>query len=287
MYRLNMHSKQNGKIGRIEIVLSGGLGNQLFGWAACRTLADSTQGSIVLNTAQLHGRQFELDAFTHLEHERVSKSYYSYRTRNRFTKKIWIILNSSAHFFERKFSYQALPVQSHLVLHGYFQSYKYFWDNLHKIQSSLAILNGPSAEYIKLMKDLDHDFIAIHVRRGDYSNKGSIHRVLDGNYYQRATELLPSDLVNCQKVVFSDDIDYAKKVVSADRYISDVELPSPAENLKLMSSGSALIGANSSFSLWAGFLMEGTSKVRIFPKEWFVDDRIITDDMMPESFMRV
>jgi hypothetical protein len=54
-----------------------------------------------------------------------------------------------------------------------------------------------------------------------------------------------------------------------------------------MSKCKALIGANSTFSLWAGLIMNPKMKTRIFPKSWFTDKMISDKDIVPNLFIRI
>jgi hypothetical protein len=47
------------------------------------------------------------------------------------------------------------------------------------------------------------------------------------------------------------------------------------------------ITANSSFSWWGAWLNQNPDKIIFAPKNWFADKTINTDDLIPESWIRI
>ncbi len=108
------------------------------------------------------------------------------------------------------------------------------------------------------------DWVAIHIRRGDYVNNPFYVDLLQTDYYQRARELFPNE----KFLVFSDDIEECKKLLPNQENVYFVQGKSEEQDLKLMASCKGIIMANSSFSWWGAYL----SKAKIvYPKAWFVD----------------
>ena len=125
--------------------------------------------------------------------------------------------------------------------------------------------------------------LAIHIRRGDYSNPNSYHKILKADYYQRAISYVPN--LGLKTYIFTDDLEWARRMVDIDAtYITSYNLNSPAENLVLMSKADYLIGANSTFSLWAGLLSNPHNRNRIFPRNWFDNGKLNSKDLIPTSF---
>ena len=107
-------------------------------------------------------------------------------------------------------------------------------------------------------------------------------------YFVDALKYIEKIFPYAKKVVFSDDITEAKKLLpECDLYIGKDELPSAVETLILMSKSSAIIGSNSSFSWWAAFLSEAPDFCKIFPEPWFRDESIDTNDLVPPSWYRI
>ena len=169
-----------------------------------------------------------------------------------------------------------------MSFYGYFQSWKYFDFNRNEIISKLNQIQNPSGNYGELQKLLKSDsFITIHIRRGDYINKTDYHGLVDVQFFNKAREVALSSTPGMKFVCFSDSIEIAKNMIPwADYFISSVEIESPAETLMLMKSTEGIIGSNSSFSWWAGYLMKNEN-IKIFPKQWFVNKQIDTVDLIP------
>ena len=55
----------------------------------------------------------------------------------------------------------------------------------------------------------------------------------------------------------------------------------------LMSKCRNFIIANSSFSWWAAWLAPRSDKMVICPKKWFGDSSINTNDLIPETWIRI
>ena len=123
-----------------------------------------------------------------------------------------------------------------------------------------------------------NNFVALHIRRGDYLQAHNFHQNLwETDYYQRAVALFPNErfLVFCKD---NQDPEQDKK----DRIWCRENLPklgiqfemapyedTEVEDLNLMAGCKSIIMANSSFSWWAAYL--GEHEKVVTPKQWFVD----------------
>jgi len=109
-----------------------------------------------------------------------------------------------------------------------------------------------------------NDFCAIHVRAGDYiDDPNAYHPRCSKEYYEKAIWNMPA---NTKYLVFSDDIEFAKKRVGIDaEYISGNYL----YDFRLMKRCKHFIIANSSFSAMAALLANDPDKIVIAPKHWF------------------
>jgi len=274
----------------VEIVLSGGLGNQLFGWATAYSLSKKMNAKLILNTSQLNERSFEIPNFDIDKYEISTTQYRSYSITNQLAKRLWILSKRQNHYFEKSFNYQKLPTKNCLTMHGYFQSYRYFWNNLGPIQKQLSNLTNLSSDnFLKLKEEYDEkSYIAVHVRRGDYLHANGYHSILEPSYYKKSLDLIRSRVGDLSVIVFSDDLFSAKKVVpTADLFVGVNEIESPVETLLAISRAKAIIGANSTLSLWAAYLSNTENQLKIFPSTWFGNQEIDTSDLMPQSFIRI
>ena len=269
----------------VTVELQGGLGNQLFGWAAGFVLSQRLECELIVDRRNLHQRGYQLDHFSFSKNlKTTSHSFTGIRDiKNKIYRNI---------FEEKGFQYDPSfeDVISPKTLRGYFQSWKYHtgFENEIYTQVRELILESPQFQAIKNKYPFEV-LTGVHIRRGDYKALEQYHGTIKSEYYKTAIETIESvEKTSSKFIVFSDEPEEAKTVLpGAVAYIGPSELPSPAENLILMSRCRALIGANSSFSLWAGLIMEPDSKVRIFPNPWFADKSISDKDLVPKHFIRL
>lgn len=121
------------------------------------------------------------------------------------------------------------------------------------------------------------EFVALHIRRGDYVDNPFYVDLTQTDYYDKALEHFKDE----KFLVFYRDRqgtrDYqdrewvsdwlTKKGIKFDIW----EGQSEVEDLNAMASCKGLIGANSSFSLWAGFLNPNEDKKIVMPSQYYAD----------------
>lgn len=269
----------------VTVELQGGLGNQLFGWAAGFALSQKMGCDLVVDKRNLHQRGYQLDNFNFSKNLKTPNMQFT-RIKDIKNKARGNIFEEKNFEYDPRFESIVLPK----TLRGYFQSWKYHtgFENEIYEQVRQLIFNSPQLQAIK-NKYPFQDLIGVHVRRGDYKALEQYHGTIKSDYYQTALATIESvEKTSNRFIVFSDEPEEAKTFLpGAVAYIGPSELPSPAENMVLMSSCRALIGANSSFSLWAGLIMEPDSKIRIFPNPWFAEKSISDKDLVPKHFIRL
>ena len=108
-----------------------------------------------------------------------------------------------------------------------------------------------------------NNYVGIHVRRGDYVNNPFYHDLMKTDYYKRAMEWFPGETFK----VYSDDIEWCKQQEIFKDCVFSKETNEIADFNHLAGSR-AVIGANSSFSWWAGLLCRGRA---ILPQLWLTD----------------
>jgi hypothetical protein len=178
---------------------------------------------------------------------------------------------------------------------GYFQSEKYFLKHRKRIVDNLRSLNSKSGE-VKSFEHLIRSFsvsAALHVRRGDYisnENANKIHGFSGLEYYLRSIKFLKKNHTGIKFFIFSDDIRWCKNYFTGSNFIfiESAKLID-ADEIYLMSICNHNIISNSSFSWWGGWLNENKKKTVIAPKKWFSDDSIEkhAGDIVPEEWLRL
>jgi len=296
----------------VIIRLRGGLGNQLFQYAAGKALAMHLNVELKLDlyTYERHPyRKFELSKFL-IDAKVASRSeVHQFTGRNPliryFNKKEnyfhcpRVFTQPHYHFVEDFF---LLP--SDIYLSGYWQSEKYF-ELIKTVIREQFKSRIPLDEVNKLAKHkfASEESVSIHVRRGDYSSNAfnSFFGTLEIEYYRSAITKIKSMCSSPVFYFFSDDPDWCKenfKDTSAG-FITHNKGANSYKDLLLMSSCKHNIIANSTFSWWGAWLNDNPMKVIIAPQQWFrlnyLDKKepvyasrlYNTRDLIPEKWLKI
>lgn len=289
----------------VAIKLSGGLGNQLFQYAAGRALADKFNAKLYLDKSfylKSPNRKFLLDEFN-IIHNFITKKEIIKTFLNRkqkfsdlFKSDITIIENSANKFVELNLGYNGdfEKVNPPVVLEGYWQSDKYFSQVSNKLKSEISLRVPLDIKLIDLKNEIvSLNSVAIHLRRGDYvSNKeiNQIHGTCDDEYYLNAIEELKRTENDISLFIFSDDkeaaINFQKKIGTGVVVSNEVAL-NDIQEFHLMSCCKHFVIANSTFSWWAAWLSKNESKVVFAPRKWFKDESKNDSDLIPEKWRRI
>lgn len=282
----------------ISVELVGGLGNQLFIYATGYELSQKLGCPLYVDTTWFRtqaDRKIGLNLFTNNAIFTSSQPLIR-RAEIQIHKIMAPLLSKSTNVFvESKMDYlpevSKLPVGS--TLRGYFQSWKYFQEYAPKIRMQIYGLLNPSEWYQTRRVEFQdqENWVAVHVRRGDYLNAGTrdVHGITGVDYYKNAVEQIDSQFGNQMPLkIFSDDHSAAQTLFQGDeRRIEFVQEPpnsNPLENMLLMSQGSGIIAANSSFSWWAAWLGESITRPVIVPNPWFRTKSINQDDLFLQDW---
>jgi hypothetical protein len=275
----------------VSVELMGGLGNQMYQYAAGHALARRAGATLRLDLShftQSSKRRYLLDCFAvpaAISQEpppsawRGTAHWLALRACRRLglsTRSLlagWDIYNQPGIHFDAALDALVPPVH----LKGYFQSELYFRDVGDEIRQLFTIRVPTSAAFAA-----QRDAIAaaewpvsIHVRRGDYVSEPltrDVHGTCGDTYYRRAIALAER---LCGKMptwfVFSDDIAAAREALrdvgNAVYFAGDVERP--WEDLALMAACRGHVIANSSLSWWGAWLDPRTDAWVIAPRQWF------------------
>ena len=288
----------------VSVVLSGGLGNQLFQYATGTQVALSHDTRLVVDTSwyRLRGinRRFQLDTFA-AEYElatRLTKQFsfvMTLRGASRFPRLTSAFRRS--YYCERPggFDPEVLLQEPGVRLLGYFQSWKYFSAISQMLREQVSSISNPTSWYedeVAWQKGLSDKVVALHIRRGDYTTKSGQkhHGVLPMSYYQKALKMLVQDPSEVVIQVFSDEpiCESQLRASVGDNFHFRIVIPppesTPVESLMLMSRPGTLVCANSTFSLWAAYLGDPGSTQVVVPGQWFRHKAISRDDLFLRSW---
>lgn len=193
-------------------------------------------------------------------------------------------------YYPVPFGYHKLPVESNILYRGYMQSEKYFVHNRSLILDLFAppveISDYINSKYRSLLKA---NTLAIHVRRGDYVGLSDHHPVVSADYYVKATKYITDKTDIESYVVFSDDINYCKKLFGDSDEIVYIEREEDYIDLYLMSLCKHNIIANSTFSWWGAWLNQNPDKIVVAPQNWFgpAKSGVDINDLIPDSWIKL
>ncbi|TAN12864.1 MAG: alpha-1,2-fucosyltransferase [Chitinophagaceae bacterium] len=292
--------------------LVGGLGNQMFQYAAGRYLAIKHGVKLKLdrNFFELYRgikgvtqRNFELNVFNFpceiASYEEIKK----YKKKDRHYETIisnllyFIGFPLQVYYAESGFSYNAifnkLPAKTYID--GYWQSEKYFKNIENIIRKDFQFKEQFSLENERVATQIyETHSVGIHVRRSDYAfNKevNQIHGTCSLSYYNKAIDIINSKVSNPYFFVFSDDVAWAEANLHVNQFpvqfINHNYGSSNYRDMQLMSLCKHNIIANSSFSWWGAWLNRNPGKIIIAPKKWFNDPSINTNDLIPENWIKL
>ena len=184
-------------------------------------------------------------------------------------------------------AYQPLPEEKNLLLKGYFQSEKYFDEELVKYLFEIDIENETYIQK-KYGHILQLNPVAIHVRRGDYLLLEYMHPVCRMSYFSKAMTYFEE---GTPFLIISDDIVWCKKHFKGDHFYF-VDAETPLTDLYLQSMCTHNIISNSTFSWWGAWLNPNPDKKVIYPDPWFgllvrKKEEFDTKDLCPDSWISV
>ena len=222
----------------------GGLGNQIFQVVAGYIWSKDTNKPLVIldeleNKHNLYNNNYCNTIFSKFPHS-INKKINSHYLEYNQVYLPWIIVESPKDIF----------------LNGFFQCVGPILRNEKDIINK--ILDGlPTVDNIK------ENSVGLHIRRGDYLKHKDYHYNQPDSYYIKALSLIGS---YDNLYVFSDDIDYCKKLDYLKNAIF-IEEKDELRNLAMMAKcKKGFICANSTFSWWGAFIGARTNV--IIPKEW-------------------
>jgi hypothetical protein len=294
----------------IIVNLKGGLGNQMFEYAAGRRLAVKHNVELKLDTTFLLDRNpsfshvfrdFDLDIFPNVNPMFASikeiallKSYINRTFRFRILNR----LNAKPGLFkEIKFSYHEdfEKLGPDTYLDGYWQSDKYFKPIEAIIRKDFSFAPFTLQKNFELANKITvNNSVCINIRRGDFVNdkhSNKRHGFVGLEYVANAVKLVSTSVQNPSFYVFSDEIEWCKE---------NIKLPFPtifidnthagdkfADYLQLMTLCKHFIIPNSSFAWWAAWLNTNPDKIVVAPKKWFNNGPTDTQDILPEGWIKL
>lgn len=292
----------------IIVRLSGGIGNQMFQFAAGLSAANWNNTELFLDIEYFRKNQihngFELNrAFKNqckISSPSRTRSILGIRANKWILKTILRfegkLLRGQHLYSQPSFNYDnnfdKISEDSYLI--GYFQSEKYFYKIKDLIRKHFIFKNKLSKSNTDLLKLIKNsNSVSIHIRRGDYvTNKKAfdIHGICSSKYYKNAISYIKKNVRNPYFYIFSDDEELVRNNFIREKNLKIVDINKNNQSyidMLLMSNCKHNIIANSSFSWWAAWLNNNPSKIVIAPKKWFKSGSFSTTDLIPEGWIKI
>ena len=274
----------------IKLKITGGLGNQMFQFAAGYSVAKSKKVDLNLDLSWYKRRDihngFELQKIFDI-FNRVDFLNKPFSLKQLFSK----IDFRYKTFEEPHFHYtpEILNLQNHCFLRGYWQSEMYFTNyasDIRKIFEFKKILDNENSKIASEI--IENKSVSLHIRRGDFLKKNNqVHQVDLTKFYNKAINEMSNNFDNPKFFIFSDDPKWVFKNFSIKknfRIVSNNKSNYSYLDMYLMSLCKCNILANSTFSWWSAWLNNYSNKIILAPKTWFTDKTIKTDNLFPKNW---
>lgn len=279
-----------------EILLQGGLGNQMFQYAFY--LSQKSAGYECRYNTEWYKHHcshngYELDNIFGIPQNNNFFYYHLLRVlrKLRFYKTIpfiKIISDKIPSEYIREFSLKNIN-----LFDGYWQCESYFKTiekDIRKVFTFNVNNVSPKSKEI-LYKILNSSAgVSIHVRRGDYLEKKN--QELYGNictidYYQAAIEEITRRIGPCDFFIFSNDSEWVKTNIHTPNatYIDHNIGRDSWQDMFLMSQCDHNIIANSSFSWWGAWLNSNPDKIVVSPHKFINSGN--SNDIIPHQWIRI
>ena len=291
--------------------LIGGLGNQMFQYAAGRALALRCGAALKLDLSGFAAaiqtkRRYELDCFSihgsvasQRELAKFGRTGSSLSPRlGRFLR--WLRIDrldgAWSTYHERHFEFDpAVPgLRAPVYLDGYWQSERYFSDIADVLRKDFIAKAPLDQENEAIAKGIDAvNAVSLHIRRGDYVDDPTtnrFHGICSPDYYQRAVDYITARAGTPHLFVFSDDQQWARANLNFAVPLKFIDANPPERghlDMQLMARCRHHVIANSSFSWWGAWLNPLPEKVVVAPSRWFGAASHDTRDLIPPDWVRL
>ena len=279
---------------KLIVRIFGGLGNQLFCYAAARRLAYINQAELVIDDQtgfkydQDYKQTYQLDKFniisrkaTFFERLEPFSRYRRFFKRGINKKKIFenrsYIIQDFIDFDQRLLN---MKINGTVFIEGYWQSENYFKDIEDIIRKDINIpvpQDYNNQKISKIIEEINDRAVSIHIRFFD-NLSSELSDNISIKYYEDAINLITKKVKDPHFFIFSNNPKLAFKLlqISKER-VTLIDHNNTMNNsyadLWLMQKFNYFIIANSTFSWWGAWLSQNPNKFIVAP---FFEKRIGT-----------
>ncbi len=285
----------------------GGLGNQMFQYAAGRFLSllrgvplrldtQDFEGYTLHNGFELH-RIFDIDA--QIASNRDVRQVLGWRAFNPLRRKLFhqkfLKFRGPSLFVDslsnHRYDLANMPDACYLM--GNWQSERYFVDVMDTIRADFTFRTAPAGRNAELAELIGNaTAVSLHIRRGDIAANPTslaVHGLCSLDYYRKAIEYVASKLAKPEFIIFSDDMDWVRENLHVGypcHYVNHNKGLESFNDMRLMSLCHHHIIANSSFSWWGAWLNPSQEKIVVAPQRWFASN-YDSSDIVPSSWKQI
>lgn len=295
----------------VLVRLMGGMGNQLFQYAAATGLAKKLGTEVKIDLTLLEERpdnphhvirDYELHAFN------IKESFASKSEIERFNPEPVTLAAKILNRIKRTFSQPQVYIQPNhafdnsfwnlqndCCIVGSFQSAKFFKGAEAELRELYQLnISLDEKSNVSLNKIQNTNSVCLHIRRGDYVSNEHYSKMIgakSNDYYYNALKKIAATQNDIAVFVFSDDIEWCKQNLKFEYPATFMDDNNCNNNhhqqFKLMSSCKHFVISNSTFSWWAAWLGSFKNKIVIAPQTWFADGSQQENDIVPEEWVRM
>lgn len=266
--------------------IKGGLGNQLYCYAAARRLAIKNNAELVIDDVTGFKRDYEYKRKYILNHfniacrkatpferlepfERIRRGLFKKIEKLKFFKNRNYIEQEFDDFDSRLLD---IKISKTIYVDGLWQSLKYFEDVEAEIRKDLIIIPPQDKTNLDISLKIKNELsIAVHIRWFNNNDKKSTSNA-STTYYKNAINHMEESLESPHYFVFSDNLEAVKENIKfPDKRVTYVNNNTKEDeaiwDFWLMSKCKHFIIANSTFSWWAAWLSQSEEKKTVvFPR---------------------
>lgn len=288
------------KSGNVILTLptDGGLGNQLFCWAAAQTYCRLHNKKLILSESNKQslkpfGVFYEDFAGLADVHGIVAKEFSI--VRRAFHKLGYVIarFTPNSHFWTF-YSSPGVGIPTDFInkvglkyIRGYFHGSEL--TAMFEFTQAEIRSNNSSEKLSNLLSSISEaSKSALHIRLGDYLNHINTIGMLSEDYYRRAISDLKIKNPSVNEIfVFSNDIEGARiflgRIAEETRltFVSNEGFSGPHEIMILLANASNLIIGNSSFAWWGARFGYSGKKNVFLPSVWYRSPSMYVEMSMP------
>jgi hypothetical protein len=296
----------------VIVRLLGGLGNQMFQYAAGRALSVRHNTTLKLDLTRLldHSprenyvhRDYALGIFN-IRESFATPQEIAHRVGNysnpvqRWLFKARRKIGMTPKYLTEipyQFTSSFLRAPADCYLDGYWQNEKYFKEIESTIRREFSFKESLSEDSKPLADQIQtSNSICLHVRRGDlvaHPIANQFHGVCGVEYFAQAIAMIANQVARPRFFIFSDDIEWCQRELKLsypwEIVSNQFAMPTLSQHFQLMTLCKHFIISNSSYSWWGAWLSGNPNKIVIAPRQWIARTDMDTSDVTPSGWLRI